>query len=126
MIETPRYDLTIFKLHFGRLMLKAYTKGEHVVRFEAIVHNTKELHSGRVLERFSEIVGRLAGMAERFCTMLDCVDIGFISDSALEELPRPGQWDHTRGWYRPQPATGARRLLGSSHLGGLPKGVHRP
>ena len=43
VIETPRYDLTNFKVHFGRLTFKAYTKGEHVLRFEAIVHNTKEL-----------------------------------------------------------------------------------
>lgn len=96
VIETPTYDLTIFKLHFGRLTLKAYTKGEHVLRCEAIVHNTKELNCGRVLERFGEIVGRLAGMAERFCTMLDCVDIGFIPDGTLEELPRPGRSGTTR------------------------------
>ncbi len=49
-------------------------------RFEAIVHTTAELQYGRVLERFGEIVGRLAGITERFCTMLDCVDIGFIPD----------------------------------------------
>ena len=40
MIERPRYDLTIFKIHFGLLTVKAYTKGEHVLRFEAITHNT--------------------------------------------------------------------------------------
>jgi hypothetical protein len=42
VIETPAYDLTIFKLHFGKLTLKAYTKGERVLRFEAIVHNTSD------------------------------------------------------------------------------------
>jgi hypothetical protein len=26
MIETPRYDLTMFTVHFGKLTLKAYTK----------------------------------------------------------------------------------------------------
>jgi len=36
MIETPRYDLTLFTVHFGLLTVKAYTKGEHVLRFEAI------------------------------------------------------------------------------------------
>jgi len=40
LIETPTYDLTNFKVHFGRLTLKAYTKGEHVLRVEAIAHNT--------------------------------------------------------------------------------------
>ncbi len=51
VIETPRYDLTLFKVHFGNLTLKAYTKGEHVLRFEAVVHNTKQLRCGRILDR---------------------------------------------------------------------------
>ncbi len=34
MIETPVYDLTNFKVHFGRLTLKGYTKGEHVLRID--------------------------------------------------------------------------------------------
>lgn len=45
-VETPTYDLTIFKLHFGKLTLKGYTKGERVLRFEAHVHNTRELGCG--------------------------------------------------------------------------------
>jgi hypothetical protein len=96
VIETPVYDLTIFKVHFGRLTVKAYTKGEHVLRFEAIVHNTKELRCGRVLERFPEIVDRLAGMTERFCTMLDCVDVGFLPDRLLDDLPTPSRIGATR------------------------------
>lgn len=35
-------------------------------RFEAVAHNTKALGVGRALERFPEIVERLAGMVERF------------------------------------------------------------
>jgi hypothetical protein len=96
VIETPRYDLTTFKVHFGRLTLKAYTKGEHVLRVEAITHNTKDLGCGRVLDRFPEIVTRLAAMAERFCTTLDCVDVGFIPDRLLDDLPLPSQIGATR------------------------------
>jgi hypothetical protein len=40
VIERPQYDLTIFKIHFGRLTVKLYTKGPTVLRSEAIVHNT--------------------------------------------------------------------------------------
>jgi len=61
VIETPTYDLTNFKVHFGRLTLKAYTKGEHVLRVEAITHNTIDLKCGRVLERWGDITTRLAG-----------------------------------------------------------------
>ncbi|MGW3615358.1 hypothetical protein ACWD6N_37360 [Micromonospora sp. NPDC005163] len=52
MIETPRYDLTWFKVSFGRLAVKAYTKGEHVLRFEATAHNTKDLKVGRLQPPF--------------------------------------------------------------------------
>ena len=96
VIERPAYDLTLFKVHFGLLTLKGYTKGERVLRFEAIVHNTKALKTGRGLEKFPEITARLAGMAGRFCTMLDCVDSGFIPDGMLDELPLPSQIGATR------------------------------
>jgi hypothetical protein len=96
VIETPRYDLTLFKVHFGLLTLKGYTKGERVLRFEAIVHNTKTLKTGRTLDKFPQIVTRLAGMAERFCTALDCVDTGFIPDGTLDQLPLPSQLGATR------------------------------
>ena len=36
VLETPAYDLTVFKVHFGKLTLKAYTKGERVLRFEVV------------------------------------------------------------------------------------------
>jgi hypothetical protein len=96
VIETPRYDLTLFKVHFGLLTLKGYTKGERVLRFEAIVHNTKELGCGRAVDKFPTIVAKLAGMVHRFCTMLDCVDIGFLPDGALDHLPLPGQVGATK------------------------------
>lgn len=91
VIETPSWDLTIFKLHFGLLTLKAYTKGEHVLRFEAIVHNTRALSCGRMLDRFAAIVGRLAAILERFTALLDCVDVGFLTDGTLDALPSPSR-----------------------------------
>jgi hypothetical protein len=96
VIERPRWDLTLFKVHFGLLTLKGYTKGEHVLRFEAIVHNTGALHCGRMLEKFGEIVTRLAAMVDRFTTMLDCVDIGFLPDQTLDQLPAPSTIGRTR------------------------------
>jgi hypothetical protein len=35
-VERPTYDLTIFKRHRGKLNLKIYTKGERVLRIEAV------------------------------------------------------------------------------------------
>ena len=91
VLETPAWDLTVFKICFGLLTLKGYTKGARVLRFEAITHNTRQLGCGRALERFPEIVARLAGMCQRFCTALDCVDTGFIPGGTLDQLPLPAQ-----------------------------------
>jgi hypothetical protein len=95
-IETPAYDLTKFKVHFGNLTLKGYTKGERVLRFEAIAHNTKDLRCGKALEKFAPIVTRLKQMVEEFCTALDCVDVGFIPDGLLDALPAASQLGSTR------------------------------
>jgi hypothetical protein len=96
VIETPRWDLTLFKVHFGRLTLKGYTKGEHVLRLEAVVHNTRQLGCGRAIGKFPQIITRLQGMAERFCTTLDCVDTCFLPDGTLDGLPLPSRIGRTR------------------------------
>jgi hypothetical protein len=86
-VERPTYDLTIFKLHCGKLTLKIYTKGERVLRIEAVAHNTTELNCGRSLDKFPEVVSRLKGILERFGDALSCIDQCFIADEMLEHLP---------------------------------------
>jgi len=95
-VERPAYDLTIFKLRCGKLTLKIYTKGEHVLRMEAIAHNTQELGYGRSLEKFPRIVSELKNILERFMDALSCIDQCFISDETLEQLPVPSQVGKTK------------------------------
>ena len=90
-VERPTYDLTIFKLHCGKLTLKIYTKGERVLRIEAVAHNTRELKCGRSLENFPEVVFRLKAILERFANALSCIDQCFIADDLLERLPLASQ-----------------------------------
>src|SRR5690348_1575153 len=90
VVESPTYDLTVFKLHFGQLTLKAYTKGERVLRFEAIAHHAKALGCGRVVARFPRLVTRLHGMVDRFLTTLSCVDHARVAADTLEQLATPG------------------------------------
>src|SRR5256886_651418 len=90
-LERPAYDLTIFKLHCGKLTLKIYTKGERVLRIEAVAHNTRELNCSRSLEKFPEVVWRLKSMLERFADALSCIDQCFIADELLEQLPTASQ-----------------------------------
>src|SRR5437660_7499910 len=86
-VERPTYDLTIFKLHYGKLTLKIYTKGERVLRIEVVAHNTRELNCGRSLDKFPEVVSRLKSVLERFADALSCIDQCFIADEMLEQLP---------------------------------------
>ena len=86
-VERPAYDLTIFKLHCGKLTLKIYSKGERVLRIEAVAHNTQELDCARSLPKFPELVSRLKGVLERFANALSCIDQCFIADDMLEQLP---------------------------------------
>ena len=95
-VERPTYDLTIFKLYCGKLTLKIYTKGERVLRIEAIAHNTEQLDCGRSLEKFPEIVSLLKGLLERFMNALSCIDQCFVADETLERLPEPTQVGKTR------------------------------
>jgi len=91
VLERPAYDLTVFQLHFGKITAKMYTKGERVLRIEIIVHNTKELHCGRSLPRFAEIVLRLKEILNRFLDALRCMDMAFISDHRLDDWSKPSQ-----------------------------------
>ena len=96
VVETPDYDTTIFKVHYGKMTLKIYSKGEHVLRIEVIVHNTKAYRWGRSLPAFPEIVARLKGILERFLNAVGCINACFVSDETLEQLPQPAQIGRTR------------------------------
>jgi len=91
VVEKPTYDLTVFKLHFGKLTLKVYAKGERVLRIEAITHNARALRCGQVLEKFPAIVAALRAMLERFLSVMHWVDAAFIADDTLNQLPTPSQ-----------------------------------
>jgi hypothetical protein len=88
-LEGPRYSLTVFKPHFGKLTVKGYTKGERVLRFEAIAHNTRELRCGRVLTRSALLVGRLKAILDRAFSTFVWLERAFISDETLEACPSP-------------------------------------
>jgi hypothetical protein len=96
VVEKPTYDLTVFKVSCARLALKVYTKGERVLRLEALVHNTQALGCGRDLIRFPHIATRLRQILERFVQVLAWVDSCFVGDETLEQLPRPAQVGQTR------------------------------
>jgi hypothetical protein len=96
VLETPTYDLTVFKLHFGKLTAKLYTKGEHVLRSEVVVHNVQALALGRSLAKFGPVVERLQTILNRFLQALHCIDISCIADDTLDAWLTPSQVGQTR------------------------------
>lgn len=96
VVETPTYDLTVFKVHYGKMTLKIYTKGARVLRVEVIVHNTREYRWGRSLSCFAEIVTRLRNILERFLNAVGCMDACLVSDETLENLPLPTKVGQTK------------------------------
>ncbi len=86
-VERPSYDLTIFKVHCGKLALKIYSKGERVLRAEAMARNVEALKCGRSLERLPRMVQGLKTILERFLDSLSCMDRCFISGVKFEDLP---------------------------------------
>ena len=86
-VERPSYDLTIFKVHCGKLALKIYSKGERVLRAEAMARNVEALKCGRSLERLPRMVQGLKTILERFFDSLSCMDRCFLSGMKFEDLP---------------------------------------
>lgn len=96
IIERPAYDLTVFKLHFGGVTLKMYTKGERVLRTEAMVEQVKRLRCGRVIDRFPAMIQQLANLLQTFLNHLQCVDMPWVRRDQLDSLAQPGYVGATR------------------------------
>ena len=96
VVERPTYDLTVFKIHFGKLTAKMYTKGERVLRIEVIVHNVRALRWGRSLPKFPDIIVRLKDILSRFLNVVYCVDTSCIDEATWETLHTPSRVGRTR------------------------------
>lgn len=96
VVEKPVYNLTVFKVHFGKLTLKIYSKGERVLRLEAIAHNTADLRCGKSIEKFPDIVVSLRAILQRFLMVIRCIDASFVDASIMESWPQPGKLGTSR------------------------------
>ncbi len=98
-IETPDYNLTVFKIHFGRLTVKLYDKGERTLRAEVVVHNTKDLNCKRGIEWFGQLIEKLETIMGSFLSNLNYAHLASIDDGSFKEITQPTQ-------------TGTKRLAG--------------
>ena len=89
MIEGSVYDLTVFKVHFGKLTLKMYDKGDRVLRVEVIVNNIEELRCGKRLEKLPGMLERLEAMVVRFLAVVQAAHLSFIDGQQFDTLAVP-------------------------------------
>jgi hypothetical protein len=95
-VQAASYDLTVFKIKWGNLTLKIYDKGGRVLRIEVVVHNAKELRSGKMLEKLPALLERMRDMLVRFLGTVQAAHISFLDEGAFEGLSDPT----TRGTRR--------------------------
>jgi hypothetical protein len=89
ILECSVHNLTVFKLHFGRLTLKMYDKGERVLRIELIVNNIAELRCGKGIERLPGILVRSQQMIVEFLGVVQAAHLSFLPAEQLDSLAMP-------------------------------------
>jgi hypothetical protein len=95
-VQTPDYNLTVFKIHLGKLTLKLYDKGERTLRAEVVAHNTKELGCKRSLEYFEAMVVKLNELMSSFINNITYAHAAIIDDGTMENLSKPVQTGKAR------------------------------
>ena len=88
-VQSPSYDLTVFKVRWGNLTLKIYDKSGRVLRVEVVVHNAKELKCGKVLDKLPELLDRMEGMLVRFLNTVQVAHVSFLDEGAFEQWAQP-------------------------------------
>jgi hypothetical protein len=89
ILDGPKYDLTVFKVHFGKLTLKIYDKGARVLRIEAVAHNVKELRCGKILERLPDMLAKLRQMVSDFLNLICATHISYLDEGILDAISQP-------------------------------------
>ena len=87
--ERPTYNMSIFKLRFGPVTLKLYTKGEALLRSEVMVNNVRRLHKRYSLANASALFSYLRGVLYRFLNQLAGIASAFVHDEQLATLHAP-------------------------------------
>ena len=97
--QLGEYDVTVFTVRWGNLVLKIYDKGERVLRIEVKVLNTKALKVGKLLDKLPQMLVRMQEMLVRFLGVVQAAHVSFIDAGQFESWAEPSQ-------------RGSRRLAG--------------
>ena len=96
MIERPAYNLTVFKLHFGKLTLKIYDKGDRVLRVEVVAHNVKDLRCGALVEKWPRLLKTMEQYLNNFLNIVQAAHVSFLDQGTFDTLAAPTQRGNRR------------------------------
>jgi hypothetical protein len=89
ILDRSVHNLTVFKLHFGRLTLKMYDKGARVLRIELTVNHTAELRCGKGIEKLPELLERSQKIIVEFLSVVQAAHLSFLPAEQLDSLAMP-------------------------------------
>src|SRR5207247_11085238 len=88
-IERPAYNLTVFKIHFGKLTLKIYDKGDRVLRVEIVAHNVKDLRCGALVEKWPRLLKTMEQYLNNFLNIVQAAHVSFLDQRTFDTLAAP-------------------------------------
>jgi hypothetical protein len=89
VIERPSYDLTVFKIHFGKWTLKIYDKGDRVLRVEVVVHNVKDIRCGTGMNKLPQLLQKIRENLVNFLNVVQAAHVSFLDQGAFDTLALP-------------------------------------
>ena len=96
VIERPAYNLTVFKIHFGKLTLKIYDKGDRVLRVEIVAHNVKDLRCGALMEKLPQLLETMGQYLNNFLNIVQAAHVSFLDEGTFDNLAMPTQRGNQR------------------------------
>jgi hypothetical protein len=90
-LKVPDYDLTVFKVQWGGVLLKIYDKGQRVLRVEVTVQNAAELGCGKLLHKLPELLKRMRQILLNFLAVVQAAHVSFLDLGSFEQWAQPVQ-----------------------------------
>jgi hypothetical protein len=90
------WDMTVWSVRWGNVVLKIYDKAGRVLRVEVKVCNTTALGCGKGLGKLGEQLACMQGMLERFLASVQAAHIGFLDEGQFDRWSEPSQRGNRR------------------------------
>jgi hypothetical protein len=95
-VDASSWDVTVWRVRWGSVVLKVYDKSGRVLRVEVKVLNTAGLGCGKGLGKLGEQLGCVQGMLERFLASLQAAHVAFLDAGQFERWAEPSQRGNRR------------------------------